>query len=263
VSKSHPERFQAARSDQNPQGGFDQRHADDTVPLAALFADSNQGGDARCGAQTALFALSIVAGPTDDLAAPSTFVIVVSTPIWAYDGSLCPDSIRHGIVLLRHTMSSRPGEVMREIDQSVDDLRGTVSEMSRGLSLQATAERMGGFGFVTRDLETGDYWLSEGVYEIIGLRRLSALAKKSQENMMVDLVHPDDLEAVLTAAAAVTSGGAETEMFIRLVRTDGDVRNVHWTAQIVAASGDHPAIYLATVVDVTPSARTDSPDRRD
>jgi hypothetical protein len=54
ASKSHPERFQAALSDQNFQGGFDQRHADDTVPLAvrlvaALFAGSNQGGHVRCG----------------------------------------------------------------------------------------------------------------------------------------------------------------------------------------------------------------------
>jgi hypothetical protein len=86
---------------------------------------------------------------------------------------------------------------MRQIEQSLDGLRRIDREISRGLSLQSTAERMGGFGFVTRDLETGDYWLSEGIYEIIGLRRLSALAKKPQKNMMVDLVHPDDLEAVL------------------------------------------------------------------
>jgi hypothetical protein len=143
---------------------------------------------------------------------------------------------------------------MREIEQSVEDLRRTMSEISRGLSLQSTAERMGGFGFVTRDLETGDYWLSEGIYEIIGMRRLSALAKKSQKSMMVDLVHPDDLEAVLTTAAAVTSGGAETELFYRLVRPDGEVRHIHSTTQVVAASGDHAATYLSAVVDVTPSA---------
>jgi hypothetical protein len=143
---------------------------------------------------------------------------------------------------------------MREIEQSVDDLRRTVSEMSRGLSLQATAERMGGFGFVTLDLETGDYWLSEGIYEIIGLRRLSALSKKPQMELVANLVHPDDIETVKTGQAAAVESGAEVEFFYRIVRPDGDVRNVHSTSQVVAASGDHGATYLSAVVDVTPSA---------
>jgi len=52
---------------------------------------------------------------------------------------------------------------MQGIEQSVDALRRTVSEMSRGLSLWAEAERKGGFGFGERNLETNEMWLSEGI----------------------------------------------------------------------------------------------------
>jgi PAS domain-containing protein len=143
---------------------------------------------------------------------------------------------------------------MREIEQSVDSLRRVTSEMSRGLTLQAEAERMGGFGTTVRDLETGEYWLSEGAYHIIGRRRLSALSRVSAEEQYVDALHPDDLEAVLAEVAAGIEDGAEHDIVHRIVRPDGEVRLIHSTGRRIDATDGHNAILLVATVDITPPA---------
>jgi PAS domain-containing protein len=143
---------------------------------------------------------------------------------------------------------------MREIEQSVDDLLRTVSEMSRGLSLQTQAEWMGGFGTHVLNLETGELWISEGSYRIAGLRRLSAVSAKSEAELWAEVVHPDDLEAVQTTWAMAIEDGAGHDLVLRIIRPDGDVRQIRGTAQRIDAADGHPAVLLIAVVDVTPPA---------
>jgi PAS domain-containing protein len=143
---------------------------------------------------------------------------------------------------------------MREIEQSVDSLRRVTSEMSRGLTLQAEAERMGGFGTTVRDLETGEYWLSEGAYHIIGRRRLSALSRMSADELLADAANPDDLEAVQADVAAGIEDGAEHDIVHRIVRPDGEVRLIHSTGRRIDATDGHNAILLVATVDITPPA---------
>jgi len=38
------------------------------------------------------------------------------------------------------------------------------------MDLLTLAERMGGFGFLVWNLETDELWVSEGVYEVYGIR---------------------------------------------------------------------------------------------
>jgi hypothetical protein len=64
---------------------------------------------------------------------------------------------------------------MREIEESVDSLRGETAELARALTLQAKVGRMGGFGTLIKDLETDTTRLSESINEISGLRRLTCL----------------------------------------------------------------------------------------
>jgi hypothetical protein len=118
---------------------------------------------------------------------------------------------------------------MWEVEQSVNALHRITTEMSRGLSLQAEAERMGGFGTTTLNLETGELWMSEGVYHIIGRRRLSAVSKKSVAELWDDLLHPDDLEAVQATWAMAVEDGAEHDLVLRIIRPDGDVRQIRGT----------------------------------
>jgi PAS domain S-box-containing protein len=141
------------------------------------------------------------------------------------------------------------GVFVREIDQSVDALRRTVSDRSRGLSLQTEAEWMGGFGIAVWDLETNEMWLSEGVYRIFGMRRMTTL---SQLDLMLTVVHPKDLEAVRARSAAGIEGGVFDSLH-RIVRPDGEVRHVHAKGQRIEASDGHSPILLISIVDVTPS----------
>jgi PAS domain S-box-containing protein len=137
---------------------------------------------------------------------------------------------------------------MQDIEQSIDALHRTTTEMSRGLSLQTEAEWMGGFGTAVWDLETNEMWLSEGVYRIFGMRRMSTL---SQPDLMRTVVHPEDLEAV---KARTTAGIAEGtfDSLHRIIRPDGEMRHVHAKGQRIEASDSHSPILLMAIVDVTP-----------
>jgi PAS domain S-box-containing protein len=137
---------------------------------------------------------------------------------------------------------------MREIEQIVDALRRTASEMSRGLGLQTEAEWMGGFGVVIRNLETNEVWVSEGAYRIYGLRRLSAM---SSAELVGTVVHPEDVEAVQAALATGVEGG-EYDIVHRIIRPDGEERLIHSKGKRIEATDGHSPVLLGTIVDVTP-----------
>jgi len=142
---------------------------------------------------------------------------------------------------------------MQEIEQSIDALRGATTGMSRALSLWTEAERKGGFGISERNLETSEIWMSEGVYTIFGLRRLSAAVRETPAEIHREVLHPDDIEPV-EAAFAKAIEGDDAELTYRIVRPDGEVRHVRATAQRIEATSEYPAILLTTLVDVTPPA---------
>jgi PAS domain S-box-containing protein len=137
---------------------------------------------------------------------------------------------------------------MREIEQSIDALRRTGSEMSRGLRLQTEAEWMGGFGVVIRNLETNEVWVSEGAYRIYGLRRLSAMSSAELVNAVV---HPEDVEAVQAVLATGVENG-EYDIVHRIIRPDGEERLVHSKGKRIEATDGHSPVLLGTIVDVTP-----------
>jgi PAS domain S-box-containing protein len=137
---------------------------------------------------------------------------------------------------------------VREIEQSIDALRRTGSEMSRGLRLQTEAEWMGGFGVVIRNLETNEVWVSEGAYRIFGLRRLSAMSSAELVNAVV---HPEDVEAVQAVLATGVENG-EYDIVHRIIRPDGEERLVHSKGRRIEATDGHSPVLLGTIVDVTP-----------
>jgi PAS domain S-box-containing protein len=137
---------------------------------------------------------------------------------------------------------------MREIEQSIDALRRTGSEMSRGLRLQTEAEWMGGFGVVIRNLETNEVWVSEGAYRIYGLRRLSAMSSAELVNAVV---HPEDVEAVQAVLATGVENG-EYDIVHRIIRPDGEERLIHSKGKRIEATDGHSPVLLGTIVDVTP-----------
>jgi len=140
---------------------------------------------------------------------------------------------------------------MQEIEQSIDALRRTTNTMSRALSLWTEAERNGGFGIGERNLETGELWLSEGVYTIFGMRRLSATVPMTPAEIHVKVMHQDDLEATQAAFAKAIEEGKAYFTF-RIIRPDGEVRHLRATAQRIEATGEYPATLLTTAVDITP-----------
>ncbi len=137
---------------------------------------------------------------------------------------------------------------MQEFEDTTAALRRSVSEMSRGLKLMTEAEWMGGFGVVSRDLETGQIWMSEGAYRILGVKRRSRYAGVE---LTRSVTHPDDLEATIAAIEGAIQG-TPFDIIHRVIHPDGEVRQVHAKGKRVDAADGHPAILLGTLVDVTP-----------
>jgi PAS domain-containing protein len=137
---------------------------------------------------------------------------------------------------------------MREIEESIDNLRRTADEMSRDIELLTIAERMGGFGFIVRNLENDEIWLSEGVYKIFGLRRKSKLA---QTELIATVAHPDDVDLVTEAVATAVAGG-EFDMVHRVVHPDGEVRLIRSKGRRIEGDSLHPPSLLGSIVDITP-----------
>lgn len=90
------------------------------------------------------------------------------------------------------------------------------------------------------------FW-SEGIYRLFGIRPEEFGASYEA---FVARVHPDDREAV-DAAVRRALDGAPYEIDHRIVRSDGAVRIVHESAEVLLDDRGEPARMIGTVQDIT------------
>ena len=112
----------------------------------------------------------------------------------------------------------------------------------------ARAEVMVHMGHFKFDLASGEYLWSDGLYEI--MHETPDTFKPTLDSVL-ELLHPDDKEALRSYRADTMAGTERAPVTVRILRRDGSVMIVEiWSAPIRAADGTVAGMF-GTIRDVT------------
>jgi PAS domain S-box-containing protein len=113
----------------------------------------------------------------------------------------------------------------------------------------AEAQRVAGIGSFDMDASTGAMWWSDYLYAIYGVDR--ARFEPTLEAVMA-LIHPEDRARVSAAHARVVGGLADEDAIdVRILRSDGQVREVQARSRPVLDEGGAIVRVVGTAQDVT------------
>ncbi len=110
------------------------------------------------------------------------------------------------------------------------------------------AQRMAALGNWELDLQTGKTLLSDEVYRIFGVDKLTH--SPTRENFS-KFVHPDDLGAVEEAMRKTSAAARQFNVIHRVVRPDGEIRHVREYGEAVFNERGEVRGYIGTVQDIT------------
>ena len=116
------------------------------------------------------------------------------------------------------------------------------------------AEKLGQFGHWRRDFRDEEATWSVGAYRIFGVE--PDQFKPIQENVL-NLVHPDDKEALRRTRDDASLKGRGFDIEFRIIRPDGEERVLHSVADVYTDSDGKPMGFFGTMVDVTERKRAD------
>ncbi|HKX10187.1 MAG TPA: ATP-binding protein [Stellaceae bacterium] len=134
------------------------------------------------------------------------------------------------------------------LKQAQSALRVSEESLGRTREHLALAQRMAEVGSLIRDLKTGEIEWSDELYRIYGL---NPDADPPRFETLLDLVHPDDRQAVIADRDVVLRGGAQALQEYRIIRPDGETRLLHRTSKILVGEGEQPTHLLVIFRDIT------------
>ena len=121
----------------------------------------------------------------------------------------------------------------------------------------AEAQRIASIGAWELDLRTGANWWSDEQYRIHGVRVGTPVTQQT----FLDLIHPDD-RATFEQAFSATLVAGVNEMEFRIVRADGQVRDLYGRAKTTCDAHGTPVTMAGTNQDITERKRTEADARR-
>ncbi len=116
----------------------------------------------------------------------------------------------------------------------------------------ARAQRIAHLGNWDWNIATGEVYLSDEIYDIVGLSPQAGMNYAT----FVDLVHADDREFVTQAVREAVEQGRPYNVEYRVVRPDAGERIVHSQGEIVPDERGRPARMIGTAQDITERKRT-------
>ena len=116
------------------------------------------------------------------------------------------------------------------------------------------AQRIAKMGFLDWNLKTNEMLWSDQVYDLYGV---DMQTEKSNIDLTMQLVHPDDLEFAEKNLELAIRGEKEYDIDHRKLRPDGKVIWVHAQAELVRDADGTPESLLGTVVDITERKRVE------
>ncbi len=137
------------------------------------------------------------------------------------------------------------------VDGAVTGLFTQVVDVTRRAQAQRQmdeAERLADLGSWVAYPETGEMTWSQQLYRIVGL---DPTTFRPDLESLQPLVHPEDRARVVATAAEAARSGQPYEQRYRVVRRNGDVREVHSRVRAERAADGSVVRLLGTMQDVT------------
>ena len=136
--------------------------------------------------------------------------------------------------------------------QDITDRIETEEALRESEKSLANAQRIAHVGSWERDLVMNVSRWSDEHYRIFGLKPEE---KKITREVLLSLVHPDDVEALDEAECRAIEERAPFGMEHRIVLSNGEVRTVYCQAEVVLDERGRPARIAGTVQDITDRKR--------
>ena len=120
-------------------------------------------------------------------------------------------------------------------------------ELSKQQELLSEGQSLANFGTIQRDLQTGEGWWSDEVYNILGI----APQKRAPTlEAFLEHVHPDDLEELKETMATSRKTGYRDGEY-RIIRSNGEELTVHSRARVHFDEKGNPVRLIGTILDIT------------
>jgi len=151
---------------------------------------------------------------------------------------------------LQHEIHHRK-QTAEELARSKESLELRVAERTEELSTQQEilfeAQSLAKFGTMKRDLQTGEGWWSDEVYNILGI----APQKRAPTfEYLLEHVHPHDVEWTKEMATRARKTGRYDGEY-RIVRSNGEELTVHSYIKVDHNEEGNPVRLISTLLDIT------------
>jgi PAS domain S-box-containing protein len=125
----------------------------------------------------------------------------------------------------------------------------SLSESERKL---AEAERLAHVGYWDRDLVTGHLTLSEEACQMLGLAPGEGKDDSlERERRWLEVIHPDDRERAIAAAAAARRGESRYDVEYRVVRPGGEPCTIHSRGDVTRDDAGNPCRMFGFMQDIS------------
>ena len=135
----------------------------------------------------------------------------------------------------------------------VTERRRTEQELRENQQRLLEAERVAHLGYWERDYGRNQIRWSDEAYRLWGLEP----GRPLDVTDMMQRVHADDRERVLSSIASSLEHGAPHDIEYRAVRADGEVRILHSRGGLLCDAAGRPLRFFGTVQDVTARRRAE------
>ena len=149
-------------------------------------------------------------------------------------------------------------EIGRRLDDALTSLLMFRNLRQSEARLEA-AQRIAHVGHWERDLETNRGTWSDETYRIFGLAPQHGPIDFTR---LQALIHPDDRDMVVRAAAEADRGGARYNVEYRVMRPNGDVHIVHSQGDVATDAAGIPCRIFGTIQDITERKRAEAERQR-
>jgi PAS domain S-box-containing protein len=132
----------------------------------------------------------------------------------------------------------------------LDRVRQTRAQLEHSRYLLDQAQRLARVSSYEIDLATGTISGTEEFFRQVGIQP-EELLERGFDDILAQIVHPDDLVRVSTAMASALAGVSDMDYEVRLVSSDGEVRSYRSIGEIVRDEAGTPVRLRGSNQDIT------------